>query len=33
MEALKESRDKEAREDMASACIRRGTFKLRSSRG
>lgn len=32
MEALKAIRDKEAREDMASACIRRGTFKPSSKR-
>ncbi len=32
IEALKAIRDKEAREDMASACIRRGTFKPSSKR-
>lgn len=32
MEALKAIREKEAREDMASACIRRGTFKPSSSK-
>ncbi len=32
METLKAIRDKEARDDMASACIRRGTFKPSSKR-